>query len=962
MTGGLPPRGGPGRVGRSNGSIAGAAAATPAAAAAAGEAIRVTVRLRPVSQWEAETMPPPWPVQHAPGEVRIYAGRAGRGRDASKLWAHVSEGGSQSPRHGSAPSSPRMSACSPHFDAQTGEAQEASYASYRFADVFGPSTSGDEVYERSGCRDIVESALTHGCNGTIFLYGQTGSGKTTSHDQLTRLAAAHIFGRALEEGGRELARVTVSVVELYNETVRCLLTGRDVALRRAPLGGAVVLEGAGEKACSSEAQLLAAINAAQARRAVGETRANLRSSRSHLVVRVRLEVLELGALDGSASAGDGGGMAPLASARGVAFGVLNMVDLAGSERVAKTGSNESQSLLREALHINRSLLVLGNVVTALAARADGNARAFVPYRDSKLTRLLEDALGGSARTALVACATPLPGFHLEQTRATLDFAARTARVVCRPQSNVVPLNEAPPNGDMEQISTMRRELEQLRDALAERTSELEALRARLGPASAPGSSGADGIDGGRRISNSCGLAAAAGPSACGRQKTRGSSGGGSSALERLLRRASDAREARLRRSCGGWAGLSGGGCLQEEDNRARTGRRASTGAEATPSNGPSGSSSRRIPDGGAAGCTQTGASDASGAADQRRRPGPASSSAPGSLIWRILQFHRHTDSASTDAPKASARGSLGRSGGGVCGTSAGSSGGGGDGAGGSKRASDPEGCRVHLRRGCSLDVADLPGIDAGQHDEGPRRASEGGVEERKSEVRQLREQADQQAQRLAKLVARVEAARAEVEQRDARLEAMVDGVSRLGASRQAEMARVAAALARVESGLVSAQREAAAYQAEAGALRDQLTATRNVLLATGQALAEAKAQSKVTAALSACAAPLAGIQAALETIAAQPDTPGRAPGGGGGAGTGDQARRQLASRQLGVLDQLLPQVQALIARIAAAAPSSPRHGAQTRIAAQRSAPGGGGGGAPALLALPPAVRSLPIAA
>jgi hypothetical protein len=86
---------------------------------------------------------------------------------------------------------------------------------------------------------------SHALAGTMFLYGQTGSGKTTSHEQLMRLAAAHIFGCA-DQAGRELARVTVSVVELYNEKLRCLLTERDVALRRAPRGG-VVLEGAAEK-------------------------------------------------------------------------------------------------------------------------------------------------------------------------------------------------------------------------------------------------------------------------------------------------------------------------------------------------------------------------------------------------------------------------------------------------------------------------------------------------------------------------------------------------------------------------------------------------------------------------------------------------------------------------------------------------------------------------------------------
>jgi len=117
------------------------------------------------------------------------------------------------------------------------------------------------------------------------------------------------------------------------------------------------------------------VNAAKARRAIGETRANARSSRSHLVVRVRLEVLELA---GGDAYGGGGGLRSRLT-QGVAFGLLNLVDLAGSERVEKSGSSESKSLMREAQNINKSLLCLGNVVNALAERAEGK-KVHVPFR------------------------------------------------------------------------------------------------------------------------------------------------------------------------------------------------------------------------------------------------------------------------------------------------------------------------------------------------------------------------------------------------------------------------------------------------------------------------------------------------------------------------------------------------------------------------------------------------------
>jgi len=153
---------------------------------------------------------------------------------------------------------------------------------------------------------------------------------------------------------------------------------------------------------------------------------------------------------------------------------LNLVDLAGSERIDKTGSSDTPLRLREALNINKSLLCLGNVVTALAERAEGKRSSHVPYRDSKLTRLLEDSLGGNATTALIACITPLPDWNLEQSRSTLEFAARAARILCKPQRNV--LNLAPSgaaSGDAANvIASLQAEVEALKKQLAEHQQQL----------------------------------------------------------------------------------------------------------------------------------------------------------------------------------------------------------------------------------------------------------------------------------------------------------------------------------------------------------------------------------------------------------------------------------------------------------------------------------------------------------
>lgn len=150
---------------------------------------------------------------------------------------------------------------------------------------------------------------------------------------------------------------------------------------------------------------------------------------------------------------------------------LNLVDLAGSERIDKSGSADTPLRLREALNINKSLLCLGNVVTALAERSEGKRSNHIPYRDSKLTRLLEDSLGGNATTALVACITPLPEWHLEQSRNTLEFAARAARIVCKPQRNVLSLAPAggvPSAADAAAlIAALQAEVAALKQQLAE---------------------------------------------------------------------------------------------------------------------------------------------------------------------------------------------------------------------------------------------------------------------------------------------------------------------------------------------------------------------------------------------------------------------------------------------------------------------------------------------------------------
>ncbi|KAF6261491.1 P-loop containing nucleoside triphosphate hydrolase protein [Scenedesmus sp. NREL 46B-D3] len=342
------------------------------------------------------------------------------------------------------------------------------------ANVYAPDAGNEEVYSGSGCRDVVDSVLG-GCNGTIFVYGQTGAGKTHTMDAFTHLVLQQLYAAAARDDSNCEISITVSAVELYNEVLRCLLSGREnLQLRMGPgLGpgaaSGMVLEGADERPCSTQSEASAIMEAAKASRSVGETRANARSSRSHLILRIKVEILQLSSSLGGVDPGSG--VKPAGAGSGpasVSFSLLNLVDLAGSERIDKSGSSDTPLRLREALNINKSLLCLGNVVTALAERSEGRRHTHIPYRDSKLTRLLEDSLGGNAATALLACITPLPEWHLEQTRATLEFAARAARVVCSPQRNVLKLAPNPGSSDSSAlIAQLQAEVQTLKALLAQ---------------------------------------------------------------------------------------------------------------------------------------------------------------------------------------------------------------------------------------------------------------------------------------------------------------------------------------------------------------------------------------------------------------------------------------------------------------------------------------------------------------
>ncbi|XP_067442633.1 kinesin-like protein KIF17 isoform X2 [Thunnus thynnus] len=267
--------------------------------------------------------------------------------------------------------------------------------------------------------------VTEGYNGTIFAYGQTGSGKSFTMQGVSEPAAQRgVIPRAFEhvfesiqcaENTKFLVRA--SYLEIYNEEIRDLLgndTKQRLELKEHPEHGVYVRD-LSMHTVHSVGECERIIEQGWRNRAVGYTLMNKDSSRSHSIFTIHLEICNT----------DGAGKDHLRA------GKLNLVDLAGSERQSKTGATGER--LREATKINLSLSALGNVISALV---DGRSK-YIPYRDSKLTRLLQDSLGGNTRTLMIACLSPADN-NYEESLSTLRYANRAKSIQNRPRINEDP--------------------------------------------------------------------------------------------------------------------------------------------------------------------------------------------------------------------------------------------------------------------------------------------------------------------------------------------------------------------------------------------------------------------------------------------------------------------------------------------------------------------------------------------
>ncbi|XP_027965959.1 kinesin-like protein KIF22 isoform X2 [Eumetopias jubatus] len=288
---------------------------------------------------------------------------------------------------------------------------------YQFDAFYGEKSSQQDIY--AGSVQPILRHLLEGQNASVLAYGPTGAGKT--HTMLGSPEQPGVIPRALmdllqltrEEGGEGrpwALSVTMSYLEIYQEKVLDLLDPApgDLVIREDCRGN-ILIPGLTQKPITSFADFERYFLPASRNRTVGATRLNQRSSRSHAVLLVKVDQRER--------------LAPFRQREGK----LYLIDLAGSEDNRRTGNKGLR--LKESGAINSSLFVLGKVVDALN---QGLPR--VPYRDSKLTRLLQDSLGGSAHSILIANIAPERRFYLD-TVSALNFAARSKEVVNRPFTN-----------------------------------------------------------------------------------------------------------------------------------------------------------------------------------------------------------------------------------------------------------------------------------------------------------------------------------------------------------------------------------------------------------------------------------------------------------------------------------------------------------------------------------------------
>ena len=297
---------------------------------------------------------------------------------------------------------------------------ESQTYNFNFDNIFPPNTTQSEIYD-SSAKEIISSVL-NGYNGTIFAYGQTSSGKTyTMTGELDNAEKEGIIPRMIHHVFHEILcsdnsnieyTVKVSIVEIYMEKIKDLIdiSKNNLQIHESKEKG-VYIDNLSEYYVSNEAEVYDYIKIGNQNRTVSSTNMNDTSSRSHSIV--IMSIIQRNIKDNA-----------------IKTGKLYLVDLAGSEKLTKTGAEGIT--LEEAKMINKSLSALGMVINSLT---DGKS-THIPYRNSKLTRILSESLGGNAKTCLIITCSP-SSFNEAETLSTLRFGERAKKIKNKPKINKI---------------------------------------------------------------------------------------------------------------------------------------------------------------------------------------------------------------------------------------------------------------------------------------------------------------------------------------------------------------------------------------------------------------------------------------------------------------------------------------------------------------------------------------------
>jgi len=368
---------------------------------------------------------------------------------------------------------------------------------FEFDSVFGPNSTQKEVYEKTA-GDMIKNSIFKGFNATILAYGQTGSGKTFTmgtdggmsscggdQELAPPLESDGVISRAVYDlfqtrnelpQGKERVKVEMSYLEIYNEQAIDLLSddpsSTALTVRDSRTEG-VIVQNLKSFVVSSPSEVQRLMEQASHKRAVGSTHMNSVSSRSHAICTLNIIIAPLESI----SDDNVDGPETPATPREGMKAKLTLVDLAGSERIKRTGAEGAR--MKEGININKGLFVLGQVVSALSELGQqmGSSRAksnsHIPYRDSKLTRLLQDSLGGNSRTVMIACISPAES-NVEESINTLRYAERTRNIKNSAVRNVV-------SGGLSasEAAALRRENQQLKLELAQMEAKLQSSKVDL---------------------------------------------------------------------------------------------------------------------------------------------------------------------------------------------------------------------------------------------------------------------------------------------------------------------------------------------------------------------------------------------------------------------------------------------------------------------------------------------------